>query len=64
MLRWVAMCCPSIRSSTPGYPPGALAGEGGHRSDLAGKGGGEGRRGEEKGGEGRRRLGCDHLHLP
>ena len=64
VLRWVAICCPSIRSSMPGYPPGALAGEGGHRSDLAGKGGGEGRRGEEKGGEGRRRLGCDHLHLP
>ena len=41
----------SIRSSTPGYPPGALAGEGGHRSDLAGKGGGEARGGEERGGE-------------
>lgn len=45
----------SIRSSTPGYPTGALAGEGGPRSDLAGKGGGEGRRGEARarGGEGR-----------
>ena len=41
----------SIRSSTPGYPTGALAGEGGHRSDLAGKGGGEGRRGPGKGRE-------------
>lgn len=49
---WVAVSCPPLGTRMPGYPTGAQAGEGGHRSDLAGKGGGrneEKRAGERRG---------------